>query len=137
MLCILRWADNPKHKISAFKLLKLLPGIGPKIAERVFNDLEKHDFALGKLRSFALSESAKPSFLSLIDLLDNVHHNNIPWTEQTSAIAAFYKDLLEANYDDHFTRYGDVEQLIMISGQYSSRERFLTELRQILHKPGI
>ena len=128
MLCILRWADNPKHKISAFRVLKLLPGIGPKIAERVFNDLEKHDFALGKLRSFALSESAKPSFLSLVDLLDNVHHNNIPWTEQTSAIAAFYKDLLEANYDDHFTRYGDVEQLTMISGQYSSRERFLTEL---------
>ena len=56
MLCILRWADNPKHKISAFRVLKLLPGIGPKIAERVFNDLEKHDFALGKLRSFALSE---------------------------------------------------------------------------------
>ena len=128
MLCILRWADNPKHKISAFRVLKLLPGIGPKIAEKAFNALEQQDFAIGNLRHFAISESAKPTFLSLVDLLDNVHHNNIPWTEQTSAIAAFYKDLLEANYDDHFTRYGDVEQLTMISGQYSSRERFLTEL---------
>ncbi|MFT5691018.1 MAG: DNA helicase-2/ATP-dependent DNA helicase PcrA [Oceanicoccus sp.] len=36
--------------------------------------------------------------------------------------------MLEANYDDHFVRFGGIEQLTHISQQFSSRERFLTEL---------
>ncbi|MEC8232073.1 MAG: ATP-dependent helicase [Pseudomonadota bacterium] len=128
VLCILRWADNPKHKISAFRVLKLLPGIGPKIADKVFSYLESQNFLLSSLQAYAIPESAKSTFKTLATLLEDIHSNKLVWAEQTSAIATFYKELLEVNYDDHFVRYGDIEQLSMISQQFTSRERFLTEL---------
>jgi hypothetical protein len=32
VLSILKWAENPKNEVAAFRVLKLLPGIGPGIA---------------------------------------------------------------------------------------------------------
>src|SRR5678809_1481763 len=29
LLAVLRWADNPKNRIAAFRALQLLPGVGP------------------------------------------------------------------------------------------------------------
>ena len=29
LLAVLRWADNPKNRVAAFRALQLLPGIGP------------------------------------------------------------------------------------------------------------
>lgn len=81
MFCILCWVDNFKYKIFVFRVFKLLFGIGLKIVERVFNDLEKYDFVLGKLCSFVFLEFVKFLFFFFVDLLDNVYYNNILWIE--------------------------------------------------------
>lgn len=127
-LSIIRWADNPKHKISAFRLLKLLPGIGPKIADNTFSFLEQCQFNMAKLAEFSVPQVAASYFSRLITLLCRIYNEQILWSEQVNAAAEFYKDILEENYDDHFTRLGDIEQLTAISLQFPSRERFLTEL---------
>src|SRR5204863_7167037 len=33
MLAILRWVDNPKNRIAAFRALQLIPGVGPATAQ--------------------------------------------------------------------------------------------------------
>jgi len=128
LISIVRWADNPKYRISAFRILKLLPGVGPKIADKIFNYLEIHSFKFDCLESFSIGESAKEYFSKLVKLLNSIHSDKIPWTDQVNQAAKFYKDLLEINYDDHFVRFGDIEQLAQISQQYSSREKFISEL---------
>ena len=128
LLSIMRWADNPKHKISAFRLLKLLPGIGPKIAEKVINFLAVKQYDLAMLIDYPMPQAAKESFQALIKVISAIHKNEIAWTEQVSEAVKVYKELLEINYDDHFVRFGDIEQLAQISQQFPSRERFLTEL---------
>ena len=35
LLALLRWADNPRNRIAAFRVLQLLPGMGPANAARV------------------------------------------------------------------------------------------------------
>jgi len=40
LLAVLRWADNPKNRIAAFRALQLLPGVGPAGAARVFTRFE-------------------------------------------------------------------------------------------------
>ena len=40
MLSVLRWADNPKNRIGAFRALQLLPGMGPANAARCFTHFE-------------------------------------------------------------------------------------------------
>ncbi len=128
VLCMLRWADNPKHKISAYRVLKLLPGIGPKTAEKIFDYLTLHHFDFAALDSVSIGGEAKAAVISLAKLLHEIHHNRIDWNSQLTKLAEIYKPLLEESYDDHFVRYGDIEQLTEISQQYKSRERFLTEL---------
>ena len=40
LLAVLRWADNPKNRVAAFRALQLLPGVGPAGAARVFTRFE-------------------------------------------------------------------------------------------------
>ncbi len=35
-LAILKWAENPKNEVAAFRVLKLLPGLGPESASKCF-----------------------------------------------------------------------------------------------------
>ena len=35
MLAVLRWADNPRNTLAAFRVLQLLPGMGPVNARKV------------------------------------------------------------------------------------------------------
>tara|TARA_R110002012_G_scaffold81017_5_gene205258 strand:+ start:5163 stop:7250 length:2088 start_codon:yes stop_codon:yes gene_type:complete len=128
LLSILRWADNPKHKISAFRILKLLPGVGPKIADKVINMLTEKQYVFSELLDFPVPALAKTLFLELIKVVSAIGNNQIGWSDQVNQVINVYKTLLEINYDDHFVRFGDIEQLAQISQQFSSRERFLTEL---------
>ena len=128
LLALLRWADNPKHKISAFRLLKLLPNVGPKIAEKAINHLQLHQFDFSSLENHGMPSTAQPIFSKLVTLLEEMHTNKLSWHQQVQIAGELYKDLMEQNYDDHFVRWGDIEQLIQISQQFTCRERFLTEL---------
>src|SRR5918999_2871370 len=40
LLAVLRWADNPKNRVAAFRALQLVPGVGPAGAARVFTAFE-------------------------------------------------------------------------------------------------
>lgn len=127
-LCILRWADNPKHRISGFRVLKLLPGIGPKLAEKILDHLELNDFAFSSLSQFKSSKLESDTWGNLVELLNGIHGDVIAWVEQMQQVWVWYQPLLETLYEDPYARGGDVEQLAMISQQSPSRERFLSEL---------
>ncbi|MEH6592605.1 MAG: ATP-dependent helicase [Halioglobus sp.] len=127
-LAVLRWADNPKHRLSGFRVLKLLPGVGPKSAEKILDYLELHNFSFSALGSFQSGHLPQQEWLQLLQLLLDVHHNALPWAEQMPAVAGWYRNILEENYDNPFVRGGDIDQLAQIAQQFSCRERFLSEL---------
>ena len=52
VLSVLKWAENPKNEIAAFRVLKLLPGMGPAYAARCFEHLGVADFRFSSLRRF-------------------------------------------------------------------------------------
>jgi DNA helicase II / ATP-dependent DNA helicase PcrA len=39
VLCVLRWAENPRDTVAGFRVLQLLPGVGPAIARRIIDHL--------------------------------------------------------------------------------------------------
>ena len=45
VLAILRWAENPRDRAAAFRVLQLLPGIGPGTARKVLAALEAAAYA--------------------------------------------------------------------------------------------
>ena len=121
MLALLRWADNPKNRLAAFRVLKLLPGVGPATAAQAFTRFEIQGWpSLGRLDA------------PLGELLAAIAAPEAPWPGQLARVREWYEPHLERLYekrDEHANvRAGDLAQLERISAQYPDRETFLTEL---------
>ena len=131
LLSVLKWAENPKNEIAAFRVLKLLPGMGPANATRCFEQLTVGDHLFSVLREFrapAASSKDWPAFCDLLESLSSTEFDEQGWQSQLSAVRRWYQPHLERIYDGLDTRTADLEQLEQISGRYPTRERFLTEL---------
>src|SRR5690606_35121852 len=131
LLAILKWAANPKNRIAAFRVLKLLPGIGPAGAARVCDGLELagHDFAtLRGSRPRGVAAPDWTAFHSLLEALAARESEDPAWHDQLTLARRWYRPHLERLYDGVETRDADLEQLEQIAARYPTRERFLTEL---------
>ncbi len=119
LLSLLRWADNPKNRVAAFRALQLLPGVGPSTAERIFTRFEAEGHAWTALKSGAPELDA---------LLCGLGDARAPWAGQLQRVREWYQPHLERIHDSAPVRAGDLVQLERIAGSYESRERFLSEL---------
>jgi len=117
LLAVLRWADNPKNRVAAFRALQLQAGVGPASAERVYTRFEAQGFSWTGLRT------GSPDLDELL-----VHLGNSPWEGQLQRVREWYEPHLERIYDAAQVRAGDLAQLERIGSQFSSRESFLTEM---------
>ncbi|MDH4124190.1 MAG: ATP-dependent helicase [Gammaproteobacteria bacterium] len=131
VLAVLKWAENPKNEIAAFRVLKLLPGVGPSAASRCFGHLAVGEFRFSSLREFRPPAAALtdwPAFCTLLQSLSGEAAANESWQPQLGQVRRWYQPHLERIYDGLDTRQADLEQLEQISGRYPTRERFLSEL---------
>ena len=131
MLAILKWADNPRNEVAAFRALKLMPGMGPRFARRAIDVLKAADHAFAALSRFrppSAAASSWPGFSSLMQTLASADQAAAGWQAQLTELRRWYRPHLERIYDDADIREADLEQLEQISGRYPTRERFLTEL---------
>jgi DNA helicase-2/ATP-dependent DNA helicase PcrA len=131
MLSILKWAENPKNEVAAFRVLKLLPGMGPTNASRCFEQLICGEFSFAALQHFRPPSAATTEwsgFCALMMALSAVEADDAGWQTQLTQVRLWYQPHLERLYDGLDTREADLEQLQQISGRYPTRERFLTEL---------
>ena len=127
VLAILRWAENPRDRVAAFRTLQLLPGIGPGIARRALGHLEAKGFDLEALAGFAPPAAAAELWPGLVDCLRTLRSRS-GWAGQLGQIRRFYDPLLPELYDYPRARLADLEQLEQIAASHPSRERFLCEL---------
>ena len=52
LLSVLKWAENPRNEVAAFRVLKLLPGMGPANAARCFEHLAVNEHCISALAEF-------------------------------------------------------------------------------------
>jgi len=128
LLAVLRWADNPRNALAASRTLQLLPGMGPAHARRALDHLEANGASLPSLQSFDPPPGAARDWRKLIELLLVLADPQRPWPGQVHLAREWYRPHFERQYEHFHTRLGDLDQLEVLSGQYPSRERFLTEL---------
>ncbi|HKI64139.1 MAG TPA: ATP-dependent helicase [Burkholderiales bacterium] len=119
LLAVLRWADNPKNRVSAFRALQLLPSVGPATAARFFTRFEAGAFSWKELNT------NNSEFNSLMTMLGNP---DTPWPGQVGRVREWFEPILEQKYEAAQARSGDLWQLERVAQQFASRERFLTEL---------
>jgi DNA helicase-2/ATP-dependent DNA helicase PcrA len=124
VLAILRWAENPRDGVAAFRVLQLLPGIGPPTARTVLAQLLEEAFAAGALERVSPPAAAAVLWPSLCRVIARLREMNTAWQGQIGLLRAWYQPLLDRLYDYPAARAGDLDQLEQIAFGYASRERF-------------
>ena len=131
LMALLKWADNCRNEVAAFRALKLLPGMGPASARHCFEHLAHNDFVVASLAGFRPPAAASDDWTLFVRLMVSLaaeENDSAGWQSGITAARHWYRPHLERLYDNAETREADLEQLEQISGKYPSRERFLTEL---------
>jgi DNA helicase-2/ATP-dependent DNA helicase PcrA len=128
LLCLLRWVENPRDAVAAFRILQLLPGIGPGHARRVMERFDTGGRDFRNLSTQRVPPAAALDWPPLCALLERLRDAATSWSAQIGLVRRWYEPHLERLYDAARVRAGDLEQLEQISAGFPSRERFLTEL---------
>jgi DNA helicase-2/ATP-dependent DNA helicase PcrA len=128
LLAILRWADNPRNNLAAFRVLQLLSGMGPANARRLIEQLGASGHRLAALRTLAVPAASAARYDLLGELMLSLGDPATPWPGQTRRAREWYEPELERLYEAAHVRATDLEQLEQLATQYPSRERFLSEL---------
>jgi DNA helicase-2/ATP-dependent DNA helicase PcrA len=128
LLCVLRWAENPRDAPAAFRVLQLLPGVGPTTARRALAQLEQARFGPGALERFGPPAAAAHDWPALCALLARLRDPRCDWRAQVGAVRDWYRPHLERLHDAAAVRAGDLEQLEQIAAGYPTREAFLSDL---------
>jgi len=132
LLAFLRFAENPRDSLAADRMLSLLPGIGRKTSQLLFERLRQSGFdwkvAWSDYKPGATAREPWHDLLELLSELDRKMDKVLPPAEQVRAIRRFYLPLLEGRYDHPAVRLRDLEQIEFLAGGYADRASFLSDL---------
>jgi DNA helicase II / ATP-dependent DNA helicase PcrA len=134
VLAFLRWAQNARDRVAGFRVIQLMPGVGPATAARLLDRIAAAPDALQAIQAFAPPAAATQSWPSFVEAFRVVAGKSAGWPAELDLICRWYMPHLDRIYEDAVMRQADLTQLVQIASTYSARERFLTELT--LDPPG-
>jgi ATP-dependent DNA helicase UvrD/PcrA len=119
MLAILRWAENPADRVTGFRVVQLLEGVGPATAGKALDHMAERD-TLQALASFRPPAKAVEQWRELVTLMQGLHQRPVDWPAELARVRAWYQPHLERRFPDAPSRIGDLDQLQRIAACYSS-----------------
>jgi DNA helicase-2/ATP-dependent DNA helicase PcrA len=132
-LALLRLADNAADRLSWFRWLQLLDGVGPATARRVIEALEPDDGGLvdvlerwPRARTELPDEAREPAgavVAALRDVADEVRAG-----VRAEALRAALGPIVEAHYPDGPVRVQDLDALVGAAAHASDLGRFVADL---------
>lgn len=128
MLAVLRFAQNPRDRVAGFRLLQMLPGIGPKKAGTILDTIATDPEPLLALAEIPPPPKTGEDWTPFVQLLAGLRKTQEGWPSDIAAARLWYEPHLDRIHEDADTRKADLLQLEQIASGYPSRERFLTEL---------
>ncbi|MFP9137272.1 ATP-dependent helicase [Devosia sp. XGJD_8] len=128
LLAILRWVENPRDRVAGFRVLQLLPGIGPASAGKILDAMATGPDPIWALGEIPTPPRAGEGWSGLVDLVGRLGRREAGWPVELGFARLWYEPLMEQAYEDAPVRLADILQLEQIASGYPSRERFLTEL---------
>lgn len=127
MLSYLRIAQNVFDQVSWYRLLLLLPGIGPKTAEGIILQVAGPQ-GNRKVDTRDKVFARTPSLAALFELFKKIDTNSRNPAQMLELCIEHYHPLLKDKYDDFDKRLNDIDSLVHIASRYKSLEQFLTDM---------
>jgi DNA helicase-2/ATP-dependent DNA helicase PcrA len=126
MLALLRFVENPRDRVAGFRLMHLIPGVGPTSAQRVLDHMADVADPIAALADAPAPPRAGDDWKMFIATVADISRSN--WPADLERARLWYEPHLDRIHEDAETRRADLIQLEQIASGYPSRERFLTEL---------
>ena len=127
VLAVLRLAENPRDRVAGFRVLQLLPGIGPSAAASIMDSMSASldvTMGLARYRPPQRTSDDWPVFMAMFSGL----RASGSWPADLQQVRVWYEPHLDRIHEDAQVRRADLLQLEQIAAAYPSRERFLTDL---------
>ena len=137
----IRIVANPRDEVAFKRMVKLLPGIGNRSADNLWNSW---DAALGekgeiaswgeRMRALNVGAKSKKSWEQLAHTLDEIAPGGLPNPPSemiTSVVEAIYDDYAKVNFTNYELRREDLNQLAAFSRQFKDIHEFLAQLALI------
>ncbi len=126
MLALLRFVENPRDRVAGFRILHLLPGVGPSSAQRVLERMAEAADPIAALCTLPSPPRAGEDWKGFVRAIENLRYSE--WPVDIERARLWYEPHLDRIHEDAEVRRADLIQLEQIASGYPSRERFLTEL---------
>jgi DNA helicase II / ATP-dependent DNA helicase PcrA len=134
VLAFLRWAENPRDRVSGFRVIHLLPGAGPATAAKLLDRMAEAADPLAALGAFKPPASCAEDWPAFAYAFELARGKSAGWPAELDLVCRWYAPHLDRLYEDAVMRESDLAQLAQIASTFPSRERFLTEIT--LDPPG-
>jgi DNA helicase II / ATP-dependent DNA helicase PcrA len=126
VLALLRLIENPRDRVAGFRVLHLLPGIGPASAQRILDQMAEASDPIHALCKLPSPPRAGTDWKSFTQAVADLRYSE--WPADLERARLWYEPHLDRIHEEAETRKADLIQLEQIASGYPSRERFLTEL---------
>jgi DNA helicase-2/ATP-dependent DNA helicase PcrA len=128
ILALLRFVENPRDGIAGFRLMQLIPGVGPVSARGVLDHMMGAADPIRALLDAPSPSRAGDDWGTFVETVTTLRAGRSGWPAELVCARLWYEPHLERLHEDVITRRADLIQLEQIASGYPSRERFLTEL---------
>ena len=135
----IRFVANPRDEVAFNRMVKLLPGIGNRTAENLWQawiaggSNERENFG-ERLLAMNAPTKAKKMWTQLAHTLDEIAPSgepNPPSEMITSVVEAIYDDYAKVNFANYQLRREDLDQLAAFARQFKDVHEFLSQLALI------
>src|SRR5213594_316512 len=137
----IRFVANPRDEVAFRRMVKLLPGIGNRTAENLWQAWERSLNERGEINSWGerllpmnVSARSKKHWTQLAHTLDEIapgRQPNPPSEMITSVVEAIYDDYAKVNFTNYELRREDLNQLAAFARQFKDANEFLSQLALI------
>jgi len=128
LLAFLRLAENPRDLLAGLRVLRLLPGVGPRTARALLEPVSSTG-AFTPWRSARPPPAAASHWPALVALCEELAAPAAPPPAvQVHRVRQFYAPLCEARYDHADARLSDLERLEEAARAFADRPAMLAEL---------
>jgi len=114
--------------MAGFRVLQLVPGIGPASARGVLNHMNQAADPITALLDVPSPSRATDDWRGFVETVTHLRAGQSGWPAELECARLWYDPHLDRVHEDAITRRADLIQLEQIASGYPSRERFLTEL---------
>ncbi len=128
LIAYLRVLYNERDVVSWNRILLLLPGVGPRTAQRVIDQIADGSLRLGPGSAEPARIAGNDAVGEMFAILAELNDDRMSVPDRVDRLVEYYRPILRGKYDDFSKRIKDVEMFAEIAARYRSLGSFLADM---------